>query len=172
MRVWVNGEFVDDSKATISVFDAGFQHGVGLFETMSARHGKIFRGRAHVQRLGESAATLRLTEKLHVEPLLEALALTLEENSLDDARLRLTLTGGNLNMLQQTGESGGMDPTIIIQTQPPTEYPNSFFEKGVRVSLASGRANPYEFGAGHKTLNYWPKLLNLQLLLLMQILMK
>ena len=71
-------------------------------------------------------------------------------------------------MLQQTGESGGMDPTIVIQTQPTTEYPDSFFEKGVWVSLASGRVNPYEFGAGHKTLNYWPKLLNLQLAAMQQ----
>jgi branched-subunit amino acid aminotransferase/4-amino-4-deoxychorismate lyase len=34
--------------------------------------------------------------------------------------------------------------------------------------LASGRINPYEFGAGHKTLNYWSKLLNLQLAAMQQ----
>ena len=43
--MWVNGSFVDDESAIISVFDAGFQHGVGLFETMHARN-EI--GRAHV----------------------------------------------------------------------------------------------------------------------------
>jgi len=36
MKVWVNGTFVDDSAANISVFDAGIQHSVGLFETMHA----------------------------------------------------------------------------------------------------------------------------------------
>lgn len=168
MKVWVNGTFFEEDDAKVSVFDAGLQHGVGLFETMRACNGVVFRAKEHLNRLRTSAATLRLTEKLHTEPLLEALKLTLRENNQKDARLRITLTGGNLNMLQQTGESGGMDPTIVIQTQPPTEYPDSFFEKGVFVSLASGRVNPYEFGAGHKTLNYWPKLLNLQLAAMQQ----
>ena len=82
--------------------------------------------------------------------------------------MRLTITGGDLNMLQRSGSSGNADPTIIIQSQPPTEYPPSFFENGVMVSLASGRVNPYEFGAGHKTLQYWSKLLNLQVAAMQQ----
>ena len=70
-------------------------------------------------------------------------------------------------MLQKTGNSGG-DPTIVIQAQPPTEYPESFYSNGVMVSIASGRINPYDLGSGHKTLNYWGKLLNLQLAAMQQ----
>ena len=163
MRVWINGAFIDDSSAHMSVFDAGLQHGVGLFETMIARNGRVFRATDHMNRLANSASALRLTEKLQVEPLVEALQLTLEENNQNEARMRITITGGDLNMLQHTGEGGGGDPTIVIQTQPPTKYPNGFYENGVFVSLASGRINPYEFTAGHKTLNYWGRLLNLQM---------
>ena len=159
----MNGSFVEDKDATVGVFDAGFQHGVGLFETMLARNGHVFRSRQHMERLANSASLLRLTEQLQIDPLIEALQLTLEENNQHDARIRLTVTGGDLNMLQRTGNTETSDPTIIIQTQPPTEYPPAFFEKGVMVSLASGRVNPYALGAGHKTLNYWSKLLNLQL---------
>ena len=162
MKVWVNGVFHDDKDANISVFDAGIQHGVGLFETVHARNGVVFRGKQHMDRLAESATLLRLTEQLQIDPLVEALQLCVTENNQDSARLRLTLTGGNLNMLQKTG-SGVKDPTIIIQSQPPTEYPAALFEKGVVVSLASGRGNPYDLMAGHKTLNYWSRLLNLQL---------
>lgn len=163
MKIWMNGSFVEDSEAKVGVFDAGFQHGVGLFETMIAKNGRVFRATDHMERLTESASILRLTEQLQIKPLVEALQATLEENKQQEARVRLTITGGDLNMLQQTGESGGGDPTIVIQTQQPTKYPETFFENGVMVSIASGRANPYEFGAGHKTLNYWSKLLNLQL---------
>ena len=161
MKVWVNGSFVDDGSAIISVFDAGFQHGVGLFETMHARNGVVFRGTQHMERLAESAKCLRLTERLQIEPLVEALQMCLSENGLEQARLRLTLTGGNLNLLNQA--DGSADPTIVIQSQPPTKYPDVLFEKGVHVSLASGRVNPYDLMAGHKTLNYWSRLLNLQL---------
>ena len=163
MKVWVNGDFVEEKDATVGVFDAGFQHGVGLFETMLARNGRVFRPEQHMNRLAESAAMLRLTEKLQIGPLVEALQLTLDENGQENARVRLTITGGNLNMLQRTGNSEAGDPTIIVQTQPPTEYPAGFYKNGVMVSLASGRVNPYELSAGHKTLNYWSKLLNLQL---------
>ena len=168
MKVWVNGKFVDDDDAKVSVFDAGFQHGVGLFETMTVKNGQIFRAREHLERMGSSAAALRLTENLHIEPLLEALTLTLQENKQESARMRLTLTGGDLNLLQQTGKTQNMDPTIVIQSQPPTQYPKEFFENGVFVSLASGRINPYDFSAGHKTLNYWSKLLNLQMAAMQQ----
>jgi branched-chain amino acid aminotransferase len=161
MKVWVNGTFVDDSAANISVFDAGIQHSVGLFETMHAQNGLVFRGTQHMERLAESSRMLRLTERLQIDPLVEALQMCLSENNLEQARLRLTLTGGNLNMLNESGS--GADPTIIIQSQPPTKYPDVLFEKGVHVSLASGRLNPYDLMAGHKTLNYWSRLLNLQL---------
>jgi len=162
MKVWINGVFVDDKNAKMSVFDAGIQHGVGLFETMIARNGRVFRAQDHMNRLAESAVTLRLTEKLQIEPLVDALQLAINENGQEEARVRITITGGDLNMLQKTGESGG-DPTIVIQSQPPTKYPDGFYENGVLVSLASGRVNPYEFTAGHKTLNYWSNLLNLQM---------
>ena len=168
MKVWINGSLFEDKDAKIGVFDAGFQHGVGLFETMIAKRGTVFRAEQHMERLANSASVLRLTEKLQIQPLVEALGQVLEENNQEDARVRLTITGGDLNMLQQTGQSGGGDPTIVIQTQPPTEYPETFYENGVLVSLASGRANPYELGAGHKTLNYWSKLLNLQLAAMQQ----
>ncbi|MDP7008064.1 MAG: aminotransferase class IV [Phycisphaerales bacterium] len=161
MNVWVNGVFVEDQQAQMSVFDAGIQHGVGLFETMHARNGVVFRAKQHMERLAESAMLLRLTEKLQVDPLVEAVMSCVKKNGLEQARVRLTLTGGNLNMLNQEG--GHADPTIIIQTQKPTPYPDVLFEKGVHVSLASGRINPYDLMAGHKTLNYWSRLLNLQL---------
>ena len=168
MKVWVNGSFVEEGDANVSVFDAGFQHGVGLFVTMCAKNGRIFRAEQHMERLARSASMLRLTERVEINPLVEALQLTINENEQNSARVRMTITGGDLNMLQKTGNSGIGDPTIVIQTQPPTEYPLEFYENGVMASLASGRINPYELGAGHKTLNYWSKLLNLQLAAIQQ----
>lgn len=161
MDIWLNGHFVNRDDARISVFDAGFQHGVGLFETMLARNGRVFRPEAHMQRLAGSARDLLLTDRLRTGPLVEALQLTIEHNQLNQARVRLTLTGGNLNLLQSKGESV-VDPTIIIEAQPPTQYPDEFFDKGVMLMIADGRLNPFEPTAGHKTLNYWPRIRTLQ----------
>ncbi len=54
MQVWLNGQFVQRDAALVSAFDAGIQHGVGLFETCIARNGTVFRAEAHARRLVES----------------------------------------------------------------------------------------------------------------------
>lgn len=161
MLVWLNGKFVDRDAATVSIFDAGFQHGVGLFETMLARNGFVFRAEQHMQRLANSARDLLLSERLRVEPLGDAVNLTVQRNGLSEARVRLTLTGGNLNMLQSEGKPA-VDPAIVIVAQPPTRYPEHFFERGVIVTVADGRLNPLDTMAGHKTLNYWGRIRALQ----------
>lgn len=161
MLVWLNGRFVPRDEARCSVFDAGFQHAVGLFETMLARGGRVLRLEAHMQRLANSARDLLLTNQLRTDPLCEACEQTLRKNELTDARIRLTLTGGDLNMLQST-DRGQVDPTILIVAQPPTVYPAEFFEKGIVVTIADGRDNPFTPMAGHKTLNYWPRIQALQ----------
>ena len=162
MQVWLNGQFVDRDNAQVSVFDAGFQHGVGLFETMGAVNGRVFRPEAHVERLIDSAKQLLLSERLHAQPLVNAVQHAIEHNNMTEARLRLTVTGGNLNMLQTEGASN-VDPTVLIVPQPPTPYPDVFFEKGVTVMIADGRLNPFEPMAGHKTINYWPNIRALQI---------
>jgi branched-chain amino acid aminotransferase len=169
MHVWLNGRLLDRDDAAISVFDAGLQHGIGLFETMLARHGAIFRGRSHMDRLAGSARELLLTERLGTEALLEAVHQTLKANRLEQARVRLTVTGGNLAALPTASPGAaerlpreGVDATILIVAQPPTEYPAAFFEQGVRVTIADGRTNPLDRMAGHKTLNYWSRIQALQ----------
>lgn len=161
MHVWLNGEFVDHDSASVPVFDAGFQHGVGLFETMSARNGRVFRAEAHMHRLIESARELLLSDRLRAGPLIEAVNHTVQRNDLDEARVRLTVTGGNLNRLQSEGK-GQVDPAILIVAQPPTVYPPAFFAEGVTTLIADGRDNPFDPMAGHKTLNYWPRIHALQ----------
>ncbi|MFG0298809.1 MAG: aminotransferase class IV, partial [Phycisphaerales bacterium JB047] len=163
--VFLNGEFLHRDEAMVSAFDAAFQHGVGLFETMIARvtpDGIVVQDLdEHLDRLQSSAATLGLSDDLKTGPLGEAVVETVKRSGLDSARVRLTLTGGDLNMLQTTGRSGHQ-PTILIQANPVTPYPDEMFENGVMATLAQARANPLDPTAGHKTLNYWWRLRELQ----------
>lgn len=161
MKVWLNGQFIDRDDARISVFDAGFQHGIGLFETMLAVGDNIFRLEQHLQRLAESARLLRLSDALRTAPLAQTVEHVVAEAALPRARVRLTITGGDLNLLQSQRQAPA-DPTILIVAQPATEYPDAFFERGVRVTIADARLNPLDPDAGHKTLNYWPRLRALQ----------
>lgn len=167
--VWLNGKLLSRDEAKVSAFDAGFQHGVGLFETMHATMTdvgpRVFRIEQHLARLKESASMLQLTEQLRTGALAEAVEHVVEQTGLvtdsTDARVRLTLTGGDLNLLQR-GEGRSMDPTILIAVTPAVKYPPDMFDKGVLVTVADAKANPLNFHEGHKTLNYWWRLRELQ----------
>jgi len=163
MDVWLNGRWISLGDARVSAFDAGLQHAVGLFETMKAAHGKVWRLEDHLARIARSAVALRLTGRLETEPLAEVVRQALDRSGLADARIRLTITGGDMNLLAR-GEAAPTrhDPTILVAVQPPTRYPDEFFTRGVRVAVADARANPLDPFAGHKTLWYWPRLAELQ----------
>lgn len=170
--VFLNGSFVERDAAMVSAFDAGFQHGVGLFETMLAVRAPsgpwhILDADAHLDRLATSAKELRLTERLRVDALREALIRTVDRAGEETPastrlRVRLTITGGDLNMLDRAAPRAEQHPTLLIVPTPATQYPAPMFEKGVRVSLADWKANPLDPMQGHKTLNYWPRLRELQ----------
>jgi branched-subunit amino acid aminotransferase/4-amino-4-deoxychorismate lyase len=162
LQAWLNGTFVPMTEATVSAFDAGFQHGVGLFETMAARHGRIFRGLEHMERMRTSAKELGLADTLRPEALVDACEATLAANALQHARVRVTLTGGDMNLLARGATEVRHDPTVLIHVQPPTPYPPALFEQGVGVRIADAQLNVADPFAGHKTLWYWPRLHALQ----------
>ncbi|MEO1008786.1 MAG: aminotransferase class IV [Planctomycetota bacterium] len=173
--VFLNGELrsLDDPAARVALTDAGFMHAVGLFETMTARREadgvRVVRVDAHVRRLVESARELQLSTSLRADPLAEAVEHTarahLEHADHDAARVRLTVTGGDLDLVRRVGERVGAaapTPTIAILAQRATEYPEELFERGGLAVLADAKVSPFDPTAGHKTLNYWWRLRELQ----------
>ncbi|MEM1165949.1 MAG: aminotransferase class IV [Planctomycetota bacterium] len=168
---WVNGEFVETDAARVSAFDASVQHAVGLFETMLAVGGasgaRVIGLEAHLDRLRESARELALVERLRTGPLGEAVRVCVERSGLAEAggraRVRLTVTGGDLNLLERgEGEGEERTPTVVIHVSRAQRYPQELFERGVAVTIADARANPLNPHEGHKTLNYWWRLAALQ----------
>ncbi len=164
MKTYLNGQILDDSQALVSVQDAGFQHAVGLFETMFATHGKVFRLDRHLARIKRSAAELGLAPDMATAPLAEAVQQTLAANQLENARLRLTVTAGTLSMLKGSDGQEAMQvrQTVCIQASQPTAFAPGYFDQGVRVRLYGQGANPFDITAGHKTLNYWTRLRSLR----------
>ena len=163
--VFLDGEFMNREDAKVSAFDAAIQHGVGLFETLSATStmdGIVVHDlEAHLDRLQASAAKLGLSDDIKTGPLGEAIVETVRRARYKNTRVRLTLTGGDLNLLQTHGRSNHQ-PTVLIAAQPATDYPSEMFDKGVMVTLGQSRVNPLDSTAGHKTLNYWWRLRELQ----------
>ncbi|MEM9345184.1 MAG: aminotransferase class IV [Planctomycetota bacterium] len=164
MKIYLNGQMLDDDQALVSSQDAGFQHAVGLFETMFATHGRVFRLEQHLDRLKRSAAGLGLAADMDTGPLADAVNQTVSVNGLEAARLRLTVTAGTLSMLRSSdgNEALQVRQTICVQPSEPTNFAQGYFDRGVRVRLYGQAANPFDITAGHKTLNYWARLRSLR----------
>ena len=90
---WVDGEIVSRSSPQVSIDDIGFRYGLTCFETMLARHGRVFRLAQHIERLSESLRLFR-SELPAARVLDRAIAETLAANDLTDAAVRLSISPG------------------------------------------------------------------------------
>lgn len=166
--IFVDGRFCSREEGVVSASDAGLLHGVGLFETMlgGVRDAKpwCFGLKEHMDRIEGSCRELGLSMDVAVEGLKEAVLTTIERSGYERTRVRLTLTGGDLNLLRagSEGDDRSHQLTVIIDAQPAMEYPEAMFERGVTVTVCDAKANPFEVTAGHKTLNYWWRLTELR----------
>lgn len=156
--VYLNGEFVPEAQAQVSVFDGGWLHGAGLFETMRAENGRVFRLESHIERLRQSAAKLlRPLEREHLPSRVDVLDL-LERNALKQARVRLTVTAGNM-LVASEGEPA---LTVCLSAAPLAAPPAAVYQQGVAVALCDHRLSPSDPLAGHKSTSYLLRLLGLR----------
>ncbi len=160
MDVFLNGQFLPIDQARLGVEDAGLQHAVGLFETMAAYHGQVFRLDQHLSRLAISARQLGLAMNIDVAALSQAVKATIEHNAIERARIRLTITAGPISLLKPAAQPPL--PTLLIVASEPTTYAPQYFERGITVVVAPPLANPFDPLAGHKTLAYWSRLRTLR----------
>jgi branched-chain amino acid aminotransferase len=151
--IYLNGEFVDEEEAKVSVFDHGLLYGDGVFEGIRAYHNRVFRLPEHIERLYESAKSIMLDIGISDAEMSEALLETLRRNNLKDAYIRLVVTRGRGDL--------GMDPhncsnpTIFIIAAQIQLYPEELYQKGMGVVTVPTRRNPVEgVNPRVKSLNY------------------
>lgn len=156
----LNGQLTPADATVIAASDAGFLHGAGLFETMRVRNGKIFRVADHLARISASARELDLTLSLGESQLADLVTDLLDANNLADARVRLTLTRGDLSTI--TAENPTPDVTLLITAAPFAAYPPELYAKGMTVVIGPYKQNVFNPLTGHKTTSYLDRLLALK----------
>jgi branched-chain amino acid aminotransferase len=134
-----NGRIVALGEAKISLLDRGVLYGDGLFETMRAYGGRVFRLEAHLERLGSSAPVVRLMLPWTAAELSEAVRGVLAASGLGDAYLRLTVLRGE-------GPPGpapvaGVSPHYFVIARPLKPYPERCYREGATAIMATTRQN-------------------------------
>ena len=119
MLVFLNGEFVPEDRAVVSVFDRSFLYGDGLFETMCIANGKPFRWAQHMERLRSGADFLGIKIPLGGQALEKFAAELIAKNQMPNALLRLTLSRGV--GLRGYSPKGADKPTLVMTLHPAPE---------------------------------------------------
>ncbi|MHC4855181.1 MAG: aminotransferase class IV, partial [Planctomycetota bacterium] len=151
-KVFLNGEIIKAAAADVAITDSSYLYGIGLFETMRAADGSVFRLTDHLARLNSSAETLAIANSYSDEQIIQAVDEVLTANKLSDARLRLQISNGAVK------SDGTTTTNLLVTASEFTPYPAEYYEKGVRVALTDFRQNPADPFCGHKTTCYGPRL--------------
>ncbi len=154
--VCLNGSLLPLSQARLSPLDYGFLYGYGLFETMRAYSGRIFHLEKHLARLSRSAKSLEIGLKSDILDLEKALYDTLQANNLSNARIRLTLSGGEGGAVPDLPPQ---DPTVIIVAKRYTPYPSQVYQQGFKAVVSRIRRNTQSPASVIKSLSYLDNLL-------------
>ena len=123
MLIFLNGKFVPEERAVVSIFDRGFLYGDGLFETLRISHGQPFRWTQHMERLQHGAEFLKIKLPFPPAALREFAAKLIAKNKMPESLLRLTLSRG----IGERGYSpkGATRPTLAMTLHPAPGAPAS-----------------------------------------------
>lgn len=154
-HVYINGNLVGSSTASVSVFDHGFIYGDGVFEGIAIAKSSIFKLQAHIDRLMESATYLAIEPGRSATQIAQAAVDTARANSLVDGYMRIILTRGagpvGIRNMDQLGT-----PTLVIIAQHEDRKKRvHIYDNGLKAVMSSVRRIPADcLDAKAKTCNY------------------
>lgn len=147
MIVFLNGKFVPEEQAVVSVFDRSFLYGDGLFETMRVTRGKPFRWWDHMERLRKGGDFLGIKIPFACKALEKSALELIAKNQMPESLLRLTVSRG----VGPRGYSpkGATLPTLVMTLHALPVAPS----KGWKLKTATLRLPAGEELAQFKTAN-------------------
>ncbi len=139
--IYLNGAIVPRDEAKISVFDAGFGLGDGIWEGLRLHHGALLFLDLHLDRLARGAAAIGLKGAPTRDALVAALTQTLHANRMTDgAHLRLMVTRGLKTSVNQDPRNALGAPTVVITAE--YKAPPAAPAQGLHLHTSTIRCSP------------------------------
>ena len=153
MKIYLDGRFVDEADAKVSVFDHGLLYGDGVFEGIRLYSGNVFRLQEHLERFEYSAKAILLDMPLTRAQWSDAICEACRVNGLSDGYIRAVVTRG-------VGDLGlapwlCSKPSYFIIASKISLYPPEYYENGLSiVTVPTRRVGPASIPSTVKSLNY------------------
>jgi D-alanine transaminase len=129
--VYVNGEFVPEADAKVSVFDRGFMLADGVYEVSSVLRGKLIENNGHMVRLRRSLSELEMPSPATDEEIEAIQKELIKRNNLDEGLVYLQVTRGAAD--RDFAYPKGVAPTLVMFTQAKNVLGNPISETGISV---------------------------------------
>ena len=144
LRIYLNGALVPRAEAKVSIFDAGFVLGDGVWEGLRLHKGRLLVLNAHLDRLFEGLKAIALDIGLSREALIDELRRTLDANGMTDgAHLRLMVTRGEKAAANQDPRNWLGKPTIVITAEYKLPSP-AIVSRGLSLATSQVVCSPAE----------------------------
>ena len=153
MIIYLDGKYLPEAEAKVSVFDHGLLYGDGIFEGIRLYAGNIFRLEEHLERFEFSAKAILLDLPATRRQLADIVCETCRRNGLSDGYIRLVATRG-------PGDLGIAPwncpkPSLFCIASKIQLYPPEHYEQGLAiVTVPTRRINPAALPPTIKSLNY------------------
>ena len=116
--VYLNGDFLNENDAKVSIFDRGFLMADGVYEVTSVINGKLIDFDGHAIRLQRSMSELMMESAISKEDLLEVHRQLIIKNDLNEGMIYLQITRGSPNDRDFVFPDPKLiKPTIVLFTQ-------------------------------------------------------
>ena len=147
--VYVNGKFVPEKDASISIYDSALMFGDMVFDMTRSYNKKQFKLREHIERLFRSMNSVNISIDLSIDEMEKACLETIEKNEpffedSDEHRLMINVSRGPLAIYGDVF-GGKIEPTIIIADFPlkwTVRGMDRLFETGINAIITSQKVIP------------------------------
>jgi|TARA_B110001450_G_scaffold102564_1_gene97088 D-alanine transaminase len=132
--VYVNGSFLPENEATVSIFDRGFLFADGVYEVTSVLDGKLIDFASHATRLARSLTELDMRSPIEMDDLLAVHRELVRANDIEEGLVYLQITRGAASDRDFAYPSEDTPPTIVLFTQNKPGLADSPMAKiGIKV---------------------------------------
>jgi branched-chain amino acid aminotransferase len=130
MIFYINGKFLDERKAKISVYDLGLLRGYAVFDFLRTYNQKPFYLDDHLKRLLNSAKLIGLKHNYNLKFLRKITLQTLKKNIKKglEYNIRIILTGGNSKDFITPSK-----PNLIVMITPLKKLDEKLYQKGGKL---------------------------------------
>jgi len=127
--VYLNGEYLPEDEARISIFDRAVLFGDAIYEVAGVLDGKLIDFEAHMQRFARSLGEIQIPAPLDKAQILSAFRKLVELNHVEEGLVYMQVTRGEAD--RDFVWQGELQPTVFMFTQHKSSAESKIAETGV-----------------------------------------